>query len=170
MSEAARTDDAGAAVNESVAYERRDVNARAILWIGVVMIVAAVVIHTAVWWLFDLFDRREAQKGRPPATLVQTQRPAVPEPRLQTDAPADLNAMRETKKSELETYGWIDQQKGVVRIPVERAMEILVQRGLPKTQPNANANDASRAAAQTRNSGGAKQGAAQGQATRDQNR
>ncbi len=170
MSEAVRTDD-GAAVNESVAYERKDVNARAILWIGVVMIVAAVVIHTAVWWLFDAFDRREAQKGRPPATLVQTQRPAVPEPRLQTDAPADLNAVRDAQKNELETYGWIDQQKGVVRIPVEQAMTILVQRGLPKTRPATNADDSHATDnTQTQSSGGAARGATQDQVKRDQNR
>jgi hypothetical protein len=99
------------------------------------MLIAAVVIHTAVWWLFDLFDRREAQKGRPPATLVRESRPAPPAPRLQTDAPADLNELRAEKERELESYGWIDRQNGVVRIPVERAMTLLVERGLPKTQP-----------------------------------
>jgi hypothetical protein len=50
-----------APVNETVAYERRDVNTRAVFWIGVAAIVAAVVIHAAVWWLFDLFDRRGAR-------------------------------------------------------------------------------------------------------------
>jgi len=129
-----------AAVNDSVAYERKDVNAWAIFWIGVVMLVAAVIIHTAVWWLFDAFDRREAQKGRPPATLVRMQRPAPPEPRLQTDAPADLNGLRTTENNELESYGWIDQQKGIVRIPIEQAMTLLVERGLPKTQTPANQN------------------------------
>jgi hypothetical protein len=31
----------------------------------------------------------------------------------------------------LQSYGWIDQQKGVVRIPIERAMELTAERGLP---------------------------------------
>jgi hypothetical protein len=142
MSETVKADDqTSAAVNESVAYERKDVNAWAILWVGVVMIVAAVVIHTVVWWLFDAFDRREAQKGRPPATLVQTQRPAPPEPHLQTDAPTDLDELRAAKERELESYGWIDRQKGTVHIPVERAMTLLVERGLPKAQTPANQND-----------------------------
>jgi cytoskeletal protein RodZ len=137
MSEAVKPNNqTGAAVNESVAYERKDVNAWAIFWIGVVMIVAAVIIHTGVWWLFDAFDRREAQKGRPPATLVQTQRPETPVPRLQTNAPADLNTLRTAENNELESYGWIDQQKGIVRIPVEQAMTLLVERGLPKTPTN----------------------------------
>lgn len=140
---------AGAALNDSVDYERKDVNARAIFWIGVVMFVAAVLIHTVVWWLFDAFDRREAHKGRPPATLVQTQRPAPPEPRLQTDAPSDLNALRATEQDELEGYGWVDQQKGIVHIPVEQAMTLLVERGLPKTQTPADQNDGAKANAQS---------------------
>lgn len=155
MSETARANEtvrgdarAGAALNESVAYERRDVNARAIFWIGVAMIIAAVVIHTVVWWLFDAFDRREAQKGRPPASLVHAPRPAPPDPRLQTDAPADLRELRDAKERELESYGWVDRQKGVVHIPVEQAMTILVQRGLPKTPPPTHENGAAKTNAQ----------------------
>ena len=127
--------EAKAPVNETVAYERRDVNTRAVFRVGVASVVAAVVIHAAVWWLFDLFDRREAQKGPPPATLVNTPRAAPPEPRLQTDAPADLNDFRAEEKGELESYGWMDRQKGVVRIPVERAMALLLERGLPGAEP-----------------------------------
>lgn len=148
-SEIARNDArAGAALNDSVAYERRDVNARAIFWIGVVMIIAAVVIHTVVWWLFDAFDRREAQKGRPPATLVRAPQPAPTDPRLQTDAPADLDGLRAAKERELESYGWVDREKGVVHIPVEQAMTILVRRGLPKTQTPADESGAAKTNAQ----------------------
>ena len=153
MSETARAsetarDDARAALNESVAYESKDVNARAIFWIGVVMIIAAVVIHTVVWWLFDAFDRREARKGGPPATLVRAPQPAPPETRLQTDAPADLEELRAAKERELESYGWVDREKGVVHIPVEQAMTILVRRGLPKAQPPTNENGAAKTNAQ----------------------
>lgn len=127
--------------NESVAYEKRDVNVRAILWTGVIIIISAILIHTAVWWLFRLFNRQEAHKGRPPATLVNARREPPPEPRLQSYPPADLNEMRAAENSELHTYGWIDRQKGVVHIPIEQAMTLLVQRGLPKTQePSANLN------------------------------
>lgn len=128
--------------NESVAYEKRDVNVRAILWTGVVIIVSAILIHTVVWWLFAFFNRQEAHKGRPPATLVNARRPQPPEPRLQADPPADLNQMRAVENSELHTYGWIDHEKGRVRIPIDQAMRLLVQRGLPQNQqppPDANA-------------------------------
>ncbi len=39
--------------------------------------------------------------------------------------------MRAAEEKILHSYGWIDQQKGIVRIPIERAMELTAQRGLP---------------------------------------
>ncbi|HYJ46126.1 MAG TPA: hypothetical protein VEV81_05885 [Pyrinomonadaceae bacterium] len=139
MSEAAKAP----AGNADVSFEKRDVHARAILWVGIAIIVSAVIIHSAVWVLFDLFNAREAHKGKPPATLVNTKRQPPPAPRLQTDAPADLQEMRARETAALESYGWVDRQKGVVHIPVERAIDLLVERGLPKTQstmPNAAAS------------------------------
>lgn len=150
--------------NESVAYEKRDIRVRAILWTGVAIIISAILIHTAVWWLFRLFDRQEAHKGRPPATLVNARREPPPEPRLQPDPPMDLNRMRAAEDSELHTYGWIDRPKGVVRIPIEQAMTLLVQRGLPKNQQpslNTNVNQNVEADA-SRNSNGAKREAGKG--------
>ena len=121
--------------NRDVSYEKRDVNARAILWVGVAIVISAVVIHFAVWGVFDFFSAREAHKGKPPATLVNTKRQPPPAPRLQTDAPADLQEMRAREAAALESYGWVDRQKGIVHIPVERAMELLVERGLRTTEP-----------------------------------
>jgi hypothetical protein len=121
--------------NRDVSYEKRDINPRAILWVGVAIIISAVVIHFAVWGLFDFFSAREAHKGKPPATLFNTKRQQPQRPRLQTDAPADLQQMRARETATLESYGWVDRQKGIVHIPVERAMELLVERGLPKTEP-----------------------------------
>ncbi len=122
--------------NRDVAYEKRDVNPRAILWVGVAILISAVIIHFAVWGLFDQFNKSEAHKGKPPASLVNTKpQPPPQRPRLQTDAPADLQELRMREDAALESYGWVDREKGVVHIPVERAMELLVERGLPKPQP-----------------------------------
>ncbi len=130
MSEAIRPH----AENGDVSYEKRDVNARAILWVGIMIIISAVIIHFAVWGVFDFFNAREARKGKPPATLVNTKRQPPPAPRLQTDAPADLQKIRANENAALESYGWVDRQNGIVHIPVERAMELIIKRGLPKTQ------------------------------------
>jgi len=42
-----------------------------------------------------------------------------------------LKAVREEDSKALTTYAWIDKNKGTARIPIERAMELTVQRGLP---------------------------------------
>jgi len=43
----------------------------------------------------------------------------------------ELRAFREAEDERLSTYGWVDQSKGVVHIPIERAIDIVAQRGLP---------------------------------------
>jgi hypothetical protein len=61
-----------------------------------------------------------------------------PTPRLQTDDGyqeiADMHAKEDLL---LENYSWVDQGKGTVRIPIERAMELIAERGLPVVPANA---------------------------------
>ena len=46
-------------------------------------------------------------------------------------APEDLSRFREREEAELNTYGWINRTSGVVRIPIARAMDLLLAHGLP---------------------------------------
>ena len=52
-------------------------------------------------------------------------------PRLQLKPPEDLNNFRAGEETALNNYGWINQTAGVVRIPIERAMDLVLERGLP---------------------------------------
>jgi hypothetical protein len=61
----------------------------------------------------------------------------MPEPRLQVDAPNELRQMRAAEEATLNSYGWVDKEAGVVKIPVERAMEILAKKGLPARKQEA---------------------------------
>lgn len=54
-----------------------------------------------------------------------------PLPHLQVDSARDLAAFRAEEEQKLHTYGWVDRSNGVVRVPVERAIELTLQRGLP---------------------------------------
>ena len=45
-----------------------------------------------------------------------------------------LNQLRGTEDAILSSYGWVDRQKGIVRIPIDRAIELVLQRGLPARQ------------------------------------
>jgi len=55
----------------------------------------------------------------------------IPGPRLQVVPEADLATMRMRDEEELNRYGWIDKQAGLVQIPLERAIQLIAQRGLP---------------------------------------
>jgi hypothetical protein len=52
-------------------------------------------------------------------------------PNLQIAPQQDLESYQATQSAKLEGYGWVDEETGVVRIPIERAMELLAERGLP---------------------------------------
>ena len=55
-----------------------------------------------------------------------------PTPRLQTyDGYQEITDMHAKEDLLLENYSWVDQSKGTVRIPIERAMELVAERGLP---------------------------------------
>lgn len=56
---------------------------------------------------------------------------APPGPRLQVDPAADLKKFRAAEEKKLDGYYWIDKQKGIVHIPISRAMRELAQKGIP---------------------------------------
>lgn len=61
----------------------------------------------------------------------RTLRIAPPGPRLQTDAAGDLQRLRADQERRLNTYYWIDRDKGIVHIPIEQAMKKLAASGAP---------------------------------------
>jgi hypothetical protein len=125
----------GAGDNPEVHHETSDVNIRAILGFGVGLIVVAIGIHFIVWLLFAYFASREAQRVPPVYPLAVSQGERVPpEPRLQTTPREDLRELQASEGERLSSYGWVDRNAGVVRIPISEAMRLTVQRGLPTRQ------------------------------------
>ena len=113
-------------------HEETDVNVRAILGFGVVLIVAAVLINGIVWLLFGFFSSREAARlapRYPMAAGLADQLP--PEPRLQTNPRDDLRQLRDHEEAVLNGYAWVNKPAGVVRIPIDEAMKLTIRRGLP---------------------------------------
>ena len=53
------------------------------------------------------------------------------EPVLQIDPVADLKAYQAEEQELLNSYGWVDKGAGVAHIPIDRAIEIIAQQGLP---------------------------------------
>src|SRR5262249_45699339 len=79
-----------------------------------------------MWGLLHYFHKRKAEEAPPPSPLAPGVR-LPPEPRLQgapgsVSSPAeDIRRLREQEDQMLNSYGWIDQQNGIIRIPIEQA-------------------------------------------------
>ena len=72
-----------------------------------------------------------------------------PSPRLQTDdGYQEITDIHAKEDLLLENYSWVDEGKGTVRIPIERAMELIAERGLPVAPATAAASDKSLAKAE----------------------
>lgn len=118
--------------NPTVAHEETDADARAITQFGIALVLVVVLSQLALWWLFNTFTRRESKLSPPVTALVRAQAPTEPpEPRLQANPQADMRTMREKEETILNHYGWVDPNRGVVRIPIERALDLVAERGLP---------------------------------------
>ncbi|HYU77547.1 MAG TPA: hypothetical protein VEK56_01095 [Vicinamibacterales bacterium] len=133
-------------VNPETHRERSDVNVRALLWFAAIFIVFAAVTHLTLWLMFKHFARMARQNNAP--ALTQVVRPAnasIPQtPRLQpfpqrgqrgTTMPpnastpvVDMEEMRATEEQTLNNPGWVDRQRGIVRLPINVAKLLTVQR------------------------------------------
>jgi hypothetical protein len=54
-----------------------------------------------------------------------------PPPRLEEHPAIEIQQLRAQEDHILSTYGWMDKKSGVVRIPIDRAMELQLERGFP---------------------------------------
>jgi hypothetical protein len=127
----------GLAPARSRGYEESDARPSLIFgWLlGLSLALGAVV--WLVGLLFADLERRAARRpewrpdwrhGGPAATVPAEQPPA---PRLQSDPAGELALHRALEARRTGEYAWVDRPAGVVRVPVERAMELLLERGLP---------------------------------------
>jgi hypothetical protein len=118
-----------------VRHETTDVNVRAIFGFGLGLAVVAVFVYFSVFLLFQYFSGREAARVAPIYPLAASEANRLPpEPRLQTNPRGDLQKLRAHEDEILNGYGWVDRNAGVVRIPLEDAMKLTLQRGLPTRQ------------------------------------
>lgn len=120
--------------NGGTTYERRDTNNRALAYFALVLILTVAAAMVFARYVLVYFEKTQPLgPAAAPFESPQTQT-LPPLPRLQVKPAEDLAQYKYDQEKILETYGWIDKQTGVVRIPVDRAMDILLQRGLPARQ------------------------------------
>jgi hypothetical protein len=111
-------------------HELRDVTFRPIVGfcIGLFLLVALCFWVTRA--MFNYFAAREGKSASIPS-LIKEKPQLPPEPRLQVLSAQDRAQVRAAEESVLHSYGWVNPSSGIVRIPIERAMQLVVERGLP---------------------------------------
>ena len=142
-------------VNPAVSHETRDVNVFQISAFGIGLLLACIVTVFAMWVMFDfLFKREDAKNASNPAAAMMNERQLPPQPNLQSHPKVELQDLRANEDAMLHSYGWVDQSKGIVRIPIDQAIDIVAQKGLPsKPSPAGMENDGYRTIPEDSSSG-----------------
>jgi hypothetical protein len=134
------------------AFEREDLSASGVVYFifGVAVLgLVGLLLMTGFYKFLDARAGKEQPEVSPLATKVSTDtrklpegyknpegfqsylKDAFPAPRLEVDERTELNEDRIAEEEKLSSYGYVDESHVTVRIPIERAMELLAQRGLP---------------------------------------
>jgi hypothetical protein len=136
-------------------YERSDIGTRGVLYFLAGLAVAGLLAYFVVAALYSYLEKRSEAQQAPVSPLV-TNAPAdtrhipaeyktdsestdyekyldknFPAPQLETNERIELTKVRLREENTLSTYDYIDRQAGHVRIPIDRAMDLIAQRGLP---------------------------------------
>jgi len=115
-------------------YEKSDLSPKAIGIFGVVLSAVVIVAMLVAAWMFGFFASWQAKQDVPPSPLASSS-PGPPEPRLQVHAIRDMKALRAAEDEVLTSYGWVSKEAGIARIPIDRAMQLVLERGLPVSKP-----------------------------------
>ena len=131
--------------NADVSFETTDVQVTTIYWYLGALAIAVILSYVVCVFVLRLTTKIAVEFDTPPPMIRQEMGSAYdalpPEPRLQgvpghlTDPQTDLRQKVQADTAANEKYGWIDQSSGIAQIPVQDAMKIIAEKGLPAIQP-----------------------------------
>ncbi len=113
--------------NPQIRHETTDIDIWPVIKTGIWLAAVCVVSLALMWGVYRYFQNENPSTAAKPTIPAEV----FPQPRLEERPVEELKAVVDSEVEHLTSYGWVDQPKGVVRIPIDRAIEILAQRGLP---------------------------------------
>lgn len=144
------TPDASDIMNPDITHEVSDVNTRGILWF---VLALAIILGFSLLFLrgmFNLFESwtRKAEGEKPPMARTEKER-LPPEPRLQSapgfgvegqslelrEPQAEWKVVRRKWQEDLDSYGIVDRDNNIARIPIKEAMKIVAEKGIQPVKP-----------------------------------
>src|ERR1700686_839354 len=127
-------------------FEREDLSTRGVFMFMAGLAVSGIVIFFIIVGMYSFLDKYERSQMATASPLVTTKgsmlRVVTQEdmdkkfkdngaPMLETNERGQLRDFLMNEEDQLNSYGWVDENAGVAHIPIDRAMDLLVQRGLP---------------------------------------
>lgn len=116
---------------EETYYEHSDGSMRGVFITGVSLFVGIWILSALLYLYFAFLSQHRTASSNPPLPANLHGAVFPPSPRLQHSPPLDLQAMLRAQQAEQSRYHWLDRGKGTVAIPIDRAMQIVAQRGIP---------------------------------------
>ncbi len=117
---------------------------RGIGWFLVILVLTVMASQLIVWGVFEWFSYRMTRSEAPRAVMADPQTSPVieggrivsgaegsPTPALLVREPDVLGDFNARQNEALHSYGWINQGMGTVRLPIDRAKDLVLERGLP---------------------------------------
>ncbi len=115
---------------EAHGHETRDASIRSILIFGVVLAASTILIQFALWAWMTQFQAEEKRVNASEPELFADRIGLYPSPELPDSPNQDLAPRLDKERTQLRSYGWVEPGK-VARIPIDRAIDILAEGGLP---------------------------------------
>jgi hypothetical protein len=116
--------------------------------------VIVLAVDVAMYGLFRLLDHIEVKNDPIVSPLGVPAGQPLGAPGLQTTPWTDLKQFRAEQLAHLHGYGWVDQKAGVARIPIDKAKELLLKKGLPVRPELADALEGTNVASGGESNGG----------------
>src|SRR6202166_3426171 len=149
-------------------FEQEDLSSRSALYFLAGLVLVGLVVYLIVFGMYRFLDSYATAHQPPMSPMVtpETDTRAVtpenaetfPQPRLEENERTQLRSFIEDQDRKLATYDWVDKDRGTLRIPIDRAMELIEQRGLPvhaegaSSAPSSAAKNAETKTSETKNS------------------
>lgn len=109
-----------------------EINIRVFAWLTVALLGLIGVAMVLMWFLTSSLYSQEKAQDPPPPIMIEARMPhEPPAPRLQSDPFIELEQLRSAEATRLTSYGWDEGSAENAHIPIDRAMDLLVEQGLP---------------------------------------
>lgn len=113
-------------------HERKDADVIGLFMIVGLLLLILGICFLVCWGILHLFNRERDAHDRRLHSPRAAQVAAFPQPPLLVHPGREREKVQAAERTQLETYGWVDRRAGVARVPIERAMQLVVERGLPE--------------------------------------